>query len=155
MFKYILLASHGTDGAVAAEDWALKVCARYGIIDHLIVIPEFWRDMTGDDWLNNGTTRDQFREYLQTELKQETEQQCERIKKKITHYGLTCNTIILFGRPDQMLLQQSKTSAYDLVVIGSSRPKDCKGKHHLRTTMLTQKAIHDISAPIWIAPYPV
>ena len=64
MSTNVLLASHGTDGAKAAEKMALQVCEKGARLHHLLVVPSFWKGMTGDDWLNNGSTRDNFRRYL-------------------------------------------------------------------------------------------
>ena len=81
MFKHILLASHGTAGALVAECKAMSMCARGSKIHHLIVVPSFWKGMTGDDWLNNGSTRDQFCRYLENTLGHEVDSHCERVSK--------------------------------------------------------------------------
>ncbi|HBV21783.1 MAG TPA: universal stress protein [Nitrosomonas sp.] len=154
MFERILLASHGTQGAIAAENMAVQICARQATIDHLIVVPEFWQGMTGDDWLNNGVTRDQFREYLQSELGREVDQQCDRLNQKITAHGLTCNSIILFGKPDEALLHRTKAYAYDLLVMGSPRPGGMPGLRGLRSGMLTKKLTQAIPTTLLIVPYP-
>ncbi len=151
MFERILLASHGTKGAIAAENMAVQICARQATIDHLIVVPEFWQGMTGDDWLNNGATRDQFREYLQSELGREIDLQCDRINQKITAHGLIYSSIILFGKPDEALLQRTKAYAYDLLVVGSPRPRGLRG---LRSGMLTKKLTRAIPTTLLIVPYP-
>jgi hypothetical protein len=51
--RAILLASHGTPGARAAEAAAFDLCAQEGRVHHLVVVPDFWKGMLGDDWLNN------------------------------------------------------------------------------------------------------
>ncbi len=48
----ILLASHGTEGAIAAEKMALSLCEKGARLHHLLVVPTLWEGMTGDDWLN-------------------------------------------------------------------------------------------------------
>ena len=153
-FNHILLASHGTTGAIAAENMAVKVCAQAGTIDHLIVAPEFWQHMTGDDWLNNGATRDQFRAYLQTELGQEVDQQCDRLSQKVASHALNYNRVILFGKPDEALLHYLKKQTYDLLVIGSPRPSNIPGLSRLRSTMLTKKMMHVMHTAVLIVPYP-
>jgi nucleotide-binding universal stress UspA family protein len=151
MFQYILLASHGTEGAIAAENMALRICAPAGRIDHLVVVPEFWRDMTGDDWLNNGMTRDQFRDYLENALRQEIDQQCQRVNKETSDRGLVCRHVVLSGKPELVLLRQTRTHAYDLIVMGSPRPG---GKPGLRSTMLTEKLVHVLETALLIVPHP-
>jgi len=154
MFRHILLASHGTNGAIAAENMAIQVCAPQGRVDHLIVVPEFWQNMTGDDWLNSGTARDQFRDYLQTGLGQEIDQQCERIQKKITDHTRVYERIILFGNPEKALLHQANHTAYDLIVMGSPRKKGMREKFSLRSTMFTQKLAQELQTALLIAPHP-
>ena len=154
MFKHILLASHGSEGAVKAEDMALQVCARSGTIEHLIVIPEFWQHMTGDDWLNNGVTRDRFRDYLQTELGREIDQQCDRLRQKVSASSLQYQKLILFGKPDQALLDCESKRTYDLIVLGSPRPPGISGLTSLRSKMLTKAVIQTMHTAVLIAPYP-
>lgn len=151
MFQNILLASHGTEGAIAAEDMALRICAAAGHIDHLVVVPEFWRNMTGDDWLNNGATRDRFRDYLDDALRQDIDQQCQRVSQKASDRGLTCQHVVLLGEPEESLLHQARTHTYDLIVIGSPRPG---GKPGLRSTMLTKKLAHVLETALLIVPHP-
>lgn len=154
LFKHVLLASHGTPGAVAAENMALRVCASEGMIDHLIVVPEFWQGMTGDDWLNNGVTRNQFNDYLQTELGKEVDQQCDRLQHKVSAHAFNYHSLIFFGKPDQALLECTKKQAYDLIVLGSSRPRRMPGLPVLRSTMLTKQLITAIQTATLIVPYP-
>lgn len=151
MFQYILLASHGTEGAIAAEDMALRICTPAGRIDRLVVVPEFWRNMTGDDWLNNGATRDRFRDYLDDTLRQDIDQQCQRVSQKASDRGLTCQHVVLLGEPEKALLRQARTHAYDLIVMGSPRPG---GKSGLRSTMLTKKLAHRLETALLIVPHP-
>jgi len=151
MFQYILLASHGTEGATAAEDMALRICTPAGRIDHLVVVPEFWWNMTGDDWLNNGATRDRFRDYLDDTLRQDIDQQCQRVSQKASDRGLTCQHVVLLGEPEKALLRQARTHAYDLIVMGSPRQG---GKSGLRSTMLTKKLVHRLETALLIVPHP-
>jgi hypothetical protein len=67
----VLVASHGTDGARAAETLALASCAPGATLHHLYVVPDLWRGMMGDDWLNNVRTRIRFGDYLEGELASE------------------------------------------------------------------------------------
>lgn len=151
MFQYILLASHGTEGAIAAENMALRVCTPAGRIDHLVVVPEFWRNMTGDDWLNNGATRDRFRDYLDDTLRQDIDQQRQRVSQKASDRGLTYQHVVLLGEPEETLLHQARMHAYDLIVIGARRPG---GKPGLRSMMLTKKLVHTLETALLIVPHP-
>ena len=70
----VLLVSHGTDGAIAAEQVVLEKCDKGTRVHHLIVVPTFWEGTTGDDWLQNGAVRNDFRRYLEGELGREVDE---------------------------------------------------------------------------------
>jgi len=147
----ILLASHGTDGAQAAEQMAISLCNKGGTIHHLVVVPTLWEGMTGDDWLNNGSTRNTFRRYLESELEQEVAEHCERISKHAKENDIEYTNEVVVGEPDECLVDVSKKQNYDLVVMGTPRPKGVSG---LRSRMTNYKVTRTISTPILIAPYP-
>jgi len=147
----ILLASHGTEGAQAAEQEAIKLCKKGGHLHHLIVVPKaLWQGMTGDDWLNNGSTRNTFRRYLEEQLTQEVEEHKSRVSEAATTSDLNYTAEVIVGEPEKELISASQKEAYDIVVMGSSRPK---GKTGLRSRMLT-KSIRELSVPLLIVPYP-
>lgn len=147
----ILLASHGTNGAQAAEQMAVSLCNKGGAIHHLVVVPTLWEGMTGDDWLNNGSTRNTFRRYLESELEQEVAEHCERISKHAKENDIEYTNEVVVGEPDKCLLDVSEKQNYDLVVMGAPRPKGVSG---LRSRMSNDKITRTISTPILIAPYP-
>ncbi|MFV1996738.1 MAG: universal stress protein [Acidiferrobacterales bacterium] len=147
----ILLASHGTEGAQAAEQEAIKLCKKGGHLHHLIVVPKaLWQGMTGDDWLNNGSTRNTFRRYLEEQLTQEVEEHKSRVSEAATTNNLNYTAEVIVGEPEKELIKVSRKEAYDIVIMGSSRPK---GKTGLRSRMLT-KSIRELSVPLLIVPYP-
>ena len=147
----ILLASHGTDGAQAAEQMAISLCDKGGTIHHLVVVPTLWEGMTGDDWLNNGSTRNTFRRYLESELEREVAEHCERISKQAIDNDIEYTNEVIVGEPDECLLSVSKKRAYDMVVMGAPRPKGVSG---LRSRMSTDMVTRTITTPILMAPYP-
>lgn len=151
MFNNILLASHGTAGALAAENKAIAVCAKGGKIHHLIVVPSLWQGMTGDDWLNNGATRDQFRRYLENALGNEVDSHCERVSKNTIRHQLRYSKEIVLGEPSSALIDASIKEPFDLIVMGSRRPKGMKG---LRSRMLTKDLMDCVQLPLLIVPYP-
>jgi nucleotide-binding universal stress UspA family protein len=145
----VLLASHGTPGAIAAEDMALQMCPAGGQLYHLIVVPTLWQGMTGDDWLNNGVTRDRFRRYLEGELGREVDEHVDRVRRQAEALGIEYQNEIVVGEPDECLLQTTSRHAFDLVVMGSRRPKGVQG---LRSRMLTDKT-RALSSPVLVMPY--
>jgi nucleotide-binding universal stress UspA family protein len=147
----ILLASHGTEGAMAAEKMALVLCNKGGKLHHLIVVPTLWQGMTGDDWLNNGSTRDTFRRYLESELGREVDQHCQRVNTAAKEHGLEYSKTIVLGEPDECLLDAARSNTYDLVIMGSPRPK---GKKGLRSRMSVEPLAKLLAIPLLIVPYP-
>jgi len=121
--NHILLASHGTEGAIAAEQMALTLSNKGAKLHHLIVVPTLWQGMTGDDWLNNGKTRDTFRRYLETELGREVDEHCERVNRAAEENELEYSKTIVLGKPEECLLEAINGTTYDLVIMGSPRPK--------------------------------
>ncbi len=147
----ILLASHGTDGAQAAEQMAISICNKGGTIHHLVVVPTLWKGMTGDDWLNNGSTRNKFRNYLEEELAKEVVEHCERISKQAEENEIKYTNEVIVGEPEECLLDVSKKQNYDLIVMGAPRPKGVSG---LRSRMSTDTVTRALTTPLMIAPYP-
>ena len=147
----ILLASHGTEGAMAAEKMALILCNKGAKLHHLIVVPTLWEGITGDDWLNNGSTRDTFRRYLETELGREVDEHCERVSREAEKNELEYSKTIVFGEPDECLLDACKNDTYDLVIMGSPRPK---GKKGIRSRMSLEPLAKLLSIPLMLVPYP-
>ena len=39
---------------------ALALAAPGARLSQLVVVPDFWKGMMGDDWLNNASTRDEY-----------------------------------------------------------------------------------------------
>jgi nucleotide-binding universal stress UspA family protein len=148
----VLLASHGSDGAMAAEQMAIRMCCAQGArLHHLIVVPTLWEGMTGDDWLNNGSTRDTFRRYLETELGKEVDEHIARVKGLAEQQGLYYTNEIVLGEPDECLLKAASKDEYELIVVGSARPKGIPG---LRSRMMTQPVARSLQTPVLIVPYP-
>ena len=152
-YKRILLASHDTPGAQAAEATAMVLAAAHGAaIDHLVVVPDFWKGMTGDDWLNNAATQIRYGEYVEAELAREIDCHVVRLQPLMHKAGITYEYGVRFGRPEQVLIDTVNQYDYDLVVVGSPRPKGVAG---LRSRMVTEKVIGRLPTPLTIVPYPV
>lgn len=148
--KNILLASHGTEGAQAAEHAAIRL-AQGGKIHQLVVVPDLWKGMTGDDWLNNGVTRDRFTTYLENTLEAEVMEKIVRTQEMMQAAGIDYSFELQVGIPEQVLLATANKDNYDLVVMGSPRPK---GKAGLRSRMKLEPLVHELAIPLMIVPYP-
>ena len=147
----VLLVSHGTDGAIAAEQVVLEKCDKGTRVHHLIVVPTFWEGTTGDDWLQNGAVRNDFRRYLEGELGREVDENFVRVGEAATEKGLNYTNDMVVGEPDDVLLASCEQEKYDLVIMGSIRPKKVSG---LRSRMLKDKMIRKLKTPLLVVPYP-
>jgi nucleotide-binding universal stress UspA family protein len=57
---------------------------------------------------------------------------------------------VIIGEPDECLINTSQKDNFDLVILGSPRPK---GKSGLRSRMVT-KTTRKLPIPVMIVPYP-
>jgi len=147
----ILLSSHGTEGAQAAERMAINLSSRQTTLHHLIVVPDLWKGMMGDDWLNNGISRDRYARYLESELGREVEEHCQRVQTQAEGKGVRYRKTVVLGKPNDCLLSNCCEADYDLVVMGSPRPR---GKPGIRSRMATEPLARSLTVPLLIVPYP-
>ncbi len=151
-YKKILLASHGTEGARAAEAEAARLASGVeASIHQLVVVPDLWQGMTGDDWLNNGLTRDRFTNYLEDTLEQEVREHVEVTQLLMQEQAIPYSVEVQVGKPDEVLIAIAEKGDYDVVVMGSPRPKGVKG---LRSRMKIDNLVGSLKQPLLIVPYP-
>ncbi len=149
--KHILLTSHGTPGARAAERAAFALCGPKTTLHHLIVVPDFWKGMMGDDWLNNTSTRDTYGRYVEAELEGEVRRHIARLGRQAAKRRIRYRPEVAFGKPEQCLLDCLKRRRMDIVVLGAPRPRGHAG---LRSRMLTEKLLRLLKVPTLIVPHP-
>ena len=147
----ILLASHGTPGSNAAVQAALSLGKEGTVIHHLVVVPTLWQGMTGDDWLNNGSTRDRYRRYLESELGREVDEHCTEVQQQAELNGFTYQKEIVLGELEECLINCSSEQGCDVVIIGSPRPKGVSG---IRSRMHTEPLVKSLTTPLLVIPYP-
>ena len=111
----------------------------------------FWKGTTGDDWLNNGSTRDTFCRYLESELGREVDENFKRVGQAAINQEVEYSNDMVTGEPDECLLNTCQQQHYDLIIMGSPRPK---GKPGLRSRMITDALTHKLTTPLLIVPYP-
>lgn len=150
-FKRILLASHGTEGARAAERAAWRLAARGARLHHLIVVPELWKGMRGDDWLNNASTQDDFAQYLESELEREVLRELRRVQRQAARRKIRYASEVEQGKPTECLLRAAARHRPDLVIVGSPRPP---GRRGLRSRMDFDSLARKLAAPLLVVPYP-
>jgi len=150
-YENILLASHGTPGALAAEVLALALCARGSTLHHLLVVPDLWQGMMGDDWLNNVGTRIAFGRYLEGELMGEIREHVGRLKGETSTRGVRYLSAVRQGDPADCLVAFSREVHCELILIGAPRPKGVPG---LRSRLRMDTLMRGLDAPLMVAPYP-
>jgi nucleotide-binding universal stress UspA family protein len=147
----ILLASHGTPGARAAESAALLLAKPGATLFHLTVVPDFWRGMMGDDWLNNVTTREAYCSHLEKELGREIERYRQELEPKVLATGAIYRARIVLGKPAECLLAHAAETDPQIVVIGSPRGRSMPG---LSSRMQMELLIRRLAAPLLVVPHP-
>ena len=150
-FAHILIASHGTPGAQAAEHAAFALCGARGRLSHLIVVPDLWRGMMGDDWLNNASTRDTYGKYVENQLQREIQSHIDRMRPQALARDIAYEVRVVLGKPTECLLAFSRETAPDLVVIGTPRPKGITG---LRSRMHPERLAGALAVPLLVVHHP-
>ena len=147
----ILVASHGTAGARAAEQAAIGLCAKGAALHHLVVVPPLWRGMTGDDWLNNAATQIRFGNYAEEQLEREIMEEVARFQAAVEDAGLDYRGAALQGDPAESLVAAAAKEDYRMVVIGAPRPK---GEQGIRSRMNLDTLARGMRTPLLIVPRP-
>lgn len=120
-------------------------------LSQLVVVPDFWKGMMGDDWLNNASTRDVYARHVEDQLAREIEDEVARVRAEAAARGLNYRREIVLGRPAQCLIECAARLQPDLVVIGAPRPPRAKG---LRSRMDPDTLLRGIAVPLLVIPYP-
>jgi nucleotide-binding universal stress UspA family protein len=150
MSKTIILASHGTPGARAAEEAALEIAQNdKANIIHLYVVPDFWRGMRGDDWLNNAVTQKRFGDYLENELASEARIEINRLKENADRAGVLLETRAMFGKPAECLISVSEEESPYSIFIGTPRPR---GEQGYNSRMKLEPLVQSLKARLVIVP---
>jgi nucleotide-binding universal stress UspA family protein len=150
--KKIILGSHGTTGARSAEQAVIDLCVENGASLHqLLVVPDFWKGMMGDDWLNNAVTQSRFGDYVESELAREAAAELERMAQACDGAGISYSNTVRLGKPAICLLDVAKQDNFDLAVIGSPRPKGVPG---YRSRMDLELLARSLIMPLMVIPFP-
>jgi nucleotide-binding universal stress UspA family protein len=113
------------------------------------VVPDLWRGMMGDDWLNSARARIAFGDYLEGTLSREAGVHQARICEAAEALGVRYRPEVRQGDPAQCLIAHARETPCDLVVIGSPRPKGARG---LRSRMPLEPLVRALKVPLLVAP---
>lgn len=149
--RLVLLASHGTLGARAAERAAFDLVAPEGRLHHLFVVPDFWKGMLGDDWLNNAAVHVRFGRYVENQLEREIAEYAAEVEAEAKRRNLGYGLEVKLGKPADSLAAVAAGGAYDLVVIGAPRPRDVPG---FRSRLVLDVLVKSLKAPLLVVPHP-
>ena len=150
--KRLILSSHGTSGAKAAEDVAFELCMENGAaLYHLLVVPDFWKGMMGDDWLNNAVTQARFGDYVESQLVGEAADEVQRLAERAKESGIPYSDEVTIGKPAPCLIAACEAGRYDLAVIGAPRPKGSPG---IRSRMDPKLLARSLTTRLLIVPHP-
>ncbi len=139
-------------GARAAEDAAMDLARENNArLTLLYIVPDFWRGMRGDDWLNNAITQEKFGDYLESQLLNEARQETRRIARRATAADIDMSIRAMFGKPTECLLTAVRELEPDLVVMGAPRPKGVPG---YRSRIYLETVARALPCPLLILPHP-
>lgn len=150
MFTRILLSTHGTSGARAAEDLATELASTFrASLCCLHVIHEDWQWMTGDDWLNTSASRNQFARHVESELEREAAIIMERVSKKASIRSISLTTIKKVGNPATVIPLVAKEMGADLIVVGSRQNRPDIG---FKARIAWTDFLANCGVPVIVAP---
>lgn len=149
----ILLAYHGTPGAKLAEALAFEFAhENQTTIKHLLIVPDFWEGMQGDDWLNNASTRDDFGRYVEGLLEVDAKEQLLSVKANCLARNLAYESFVRVGDPTECLVEATQVLRPTFAVIG---PRRAKGVAGYRSHINLEKSTRKLTCPLLIASQPV
>lgn len=151
LVRSILLASHDTPGARAAEAVALALAGSGGEVTHLVVVPEFWKGMRGDDWLNNAITQDRFGTYLEEQIGREIEAHVRRVQTSAEGLGIAYRAMARQGDIARCVAATAAEIGATLVVLGAPRPKGMLG---FQSRLDLDRLAKDLRVPYLLVPHP-
>ena len=110
----------------------------------------------GDDWLNNAVTQIRFGNYVENQIAKELAVEVDRMVTATKAAGIAYSTELVLGKPADCLVDSARRGpedgvSYDLVVIGSPRPKGAPG---LRSRMVMETLVRGLNAPLMVVPHP-
>jgi nucleotide-binding universal stress UspA family protein len=145
----LLLAHHGTAGAARAQALALAV-GQPGATTmvHVLIVPELWAGMQGDDWLNNAATRDVFARYVEDRLAQDAAAQVRAVETECRAAGFDYRAVVRFGDPAECVVAIARETGAELVVIGPPRGR---GQPGYRSRMTLETLVRQLPCPLLVA----
>mgnify|MGYP001597795579 CR=1 FL=1 len=117
----------------------------------LTVVPDFWKGMLGDDWLNNAAVHVRFGRYVESQLEREIAEHIAQTEAEAERRGLGYSCEVRLGKPAECLVAVAGAGKYDLVVVGSPRPIGTPG---YRSRLAVETLIKALKVPLVVVPHP-
>ena len=125
MIRKILIATHGSKGAVEAERYALDLARTLGAELHaLYVIHKGWGSLVGIEWLHSSERRMEFYRYAESELYRMADTALGKFAQRAADCGVNVTFSIRVGDPGEALVDDARERGADLIVLGDA----CKGR---------------------------
>lgn len=121
MIRKILVATHGTEGAILAELYALQLAKALDTGLHgLYVINKDWGSLVGIEWLHSSEKRMEFYHYAESELYRMANTALDSFKQRALANELGVMTSVRVGDPAEAIAEEARTQGADLIIIGSA-----------------------------------
>lgn len=139
MIRKILVATHGTDGAVEAEHYALDLGRAFHAELHaLYVIHKGWGSLVGIEWLHSSEKRMEFYRYAESELYRMADAAMGAFVQRAETCGVHVTTSVRVGDPGEVIVSESRERGSDLIVLGDAgrgRSREYKAKISMKKLM--------------------
>ncbi len=151
--KQILVATHGTEGALRAETHALRLARLTGARLHaLYVIHKGWGSLVGIDWLNASHVRMQFYRHAEGEIHKRAAEVLERFAARAAAEQIPAETSVVVGLPVEVVPREAVRLGADLIVLGA--PASRRSEEY-RARIPLKKLLKAAPCPLCIVPgYP-
>lgn len=147
MFRKILLATHGTEGAKEAEGYAIELAKTFNSELHaLYVIHKGWGSLIGIEWLHPSHTRMDFYKYTETELFRRAKEVLQDFQSRST--GIEVVPSVIVGDPVEIIANEAKNKEVDLVIIGD-KSNDRSEEYKARISL--KKLLKLAPCPVFVA----
>lgn len=137
MFKRILIATHGTEGAQKAESYAIGLARQSGTELHgLYVIHKDWSSLVGIEWLHSSERRMEFYRYAESQFNIRAEEVLRAFAERAK--GMKVATSVKVGYPDEIIAEEAMDRHIDLIVVGGNsdvRSEEYKARISLKRLM--------------------
>ncbi|MEG6615040.1 hypothetical protein V6C27_01185 [Peptococcaceae bacterium 1198_IL3148] len=140
--RILLILGHSTniDNFIALVD---KLQGPSSSVTVLNIIDSGWKNILGDEWISNATTRNNFFQYMENNYYREAVKGNDAFSKWAEGKGITLNPLIKIGVPQKIVMATfTEFGPFDIVILPTG------GTINLKAETLADK----LGCPIIINP---